>query len=132
MRDGEGLPSLIGPVGIGVFAAMMTVLTAVTVATVLLFIGLDWAPYMHTVCMTVAFAGVALGSILAGSRSGSHGWLVGLITGVGFILLCLFFSVLFGRAKEVIPSLTALRILAASITGAAGGILGVNFARMAG
>ena len=121
----NGLPLILGPVCIGLFVAIITLLVATIVTTLLLFIGCDWASYMHFVGMAIGFAGIALGGIFAGSRSGSRGWLVGLITGGCFVLLCFFLCLLAG-VKGIVPSLTAVRMAAACIIGALGGILGVN------
>lgn len=122
----EGIPAVIGPAGRGLFVALVTVLVATVVATILLFTGIDWARYLHSVGLSIAFAGITLGSIYAGTRAGAHGWLVGLLTGGGFAVLAYLLCLLVG-VKEMSHALAVLRILAACVTGALGGILGVNF-----
>lgn len=122
----EAMPSVIGPAGRGLFVALVTVLVATIVATILLFTGIDWARYLHSVGLSIAFTGITLGSIFAGARAGAHGWFVGLLTGGGFAVLAYLLCLSIG-VGEMSLVLAALRILAACATGALGGILGVNF-----
>ena len=124
--DREGRPLLLYPVSMGLFVAILTVLVAALVASILLFIGWNWAPHIHTVSMSIAYTAVVLGSVFAGSRAGSAGWLVGLLTGACFVLLCFLLSLWTGT-REMIPALSTLRVLAACGAGMVGGILGVNF-----
>lgn len=110
----------------GLCVAAVTLLVAAAIATIVLFLGWDWSPYLHTVGLSIAFTGVALGGIFAGARAGVRGWLVGGLTGALFVLICYVLCVLTG-VKEIIAALTLIRALAACLTGAVGGILGVNF-----
>ena len=123
----EDLPPILGPVGYGLLVSLVTVIAAALVATFLLFIGLDWARYLHFVGLSIAFASVALGGVLAGARAGSRGWLVGLLTSVCFVLVCFLLAVITG-AKGIIASLTFARLAIACALGALGGALGVGFA----
>lgn len=126
-REAGGRGPLLGPVFSGVVAAALTLVVASIVATILLFLGVDWARYLHTVALTVAFAGVALGAVFAGVRAGNRGWLVGLLTGGIFLLFLLAVTILAGW-RQISAALTLLRAAAVCLTGAVGGIIGVNFA----
>ena len=112
-------------VGLGMFVALLTAIVASLVAAILLSIGWDWAPYMHTVALAIVFAAVVLGGIFGGSRARSRGWLVGLSIGACFSLICYLLS-LFGGVRDLLPSLGLLRTLAACGTGAIAGMIGVN------
>ncbi|MGE5598931.1 MAG: TIGR04086 family membrane protein [Bacteroidota bacterium] len=128
-ETGERKP-LLGPVFYGLVAAILTVVVASVVATILLFLGVDWARHLQTVALTVAFAGVALGSVCAGVRAGNRGWLVGLLTG-GFFVLCALAVTILAGWREISAPVTLARTAAVCLTGVAGGILGVNFAARA-
>jgi len=121
----DNLPSVVGSVSFGLFIAMVTIVAAAAIATILLFAGLDWAPHMHTVGMSIAFAGIALGGIVTGSRAGSRGWLVGLVTGGCTAVVCLILYRLIG-AKGMVWSLVITRVGLACLVGLVGGALGVN------
>ncbi len=123
----EDLPLILGPVSYGLLVSLLTVLAAALVATLLLFIGVDWARHLHYVGLSIAFTSVALGGILAGVRAGSRGWLAGLLTSVFFVLVCFLIAVIAGT-KEIIASLTLARLAIACFLGAVGGALGVGFA----
>ena len=122
----EDLPPILGPVGYGLLVSLVAVLVAAIVATLLLFIGLDWAPYLHFVGLSIAFASVALGGILAGARAGSRGWLVGLLSSACFVLVCFLLALIAG-ANGIVASLTLARLAIACALGMIGGVLGVGF-----
>ena len=117
--------SIIGSVAIGLVYALLASLVGMFVAAFLLLIGLDWALYLHYIGLTLAFASIILGAAVAGSRAGAHGWAVGLITAGGFILICLCLSLLAG-IQGLVFSQGAAKVIAACLTGAVGGALGVN------
>lgn len=118
--------SILGPVGRGILVYLLTVMAAGMIATVLLFIGLDWASYMHTVGLSIAFAGILLGSVVAGAHTDSRGWLAGLLTGGIAVLATLVVSIAAG-AGEMTVALALLRLGLACLVGAIGGALGLSF-----
>lgn len=117
---------LLGPVGLGALAHLACVFVASLVATILLFLGLNWAAYLGSVCLTIVYAGIALGGIVAGARAGARGWLVGLLAGAFSVALSFFLCLLTGMGDLFSP-LTLGRWAAACLVGALGGAVGVNF-----
>lgn len=114
-----------GSVVRGCFAAAIFVI----LATVLFAFITTFAEIGETACQNVqagvGIIGVFLGGIVAGRRSSSRGWLVGLI--VGFLFALLYFI-----ASDA-PSAGGSRLfsvgrqmLTISAAGLLGGILGVN------
>ncbi len=111
------------------FGSMINIGILIICGTILTFLTeFGWAGAANwpeqTMFLLIIFAGVILGSIIAGWKSKQHGWIVGL--GVGVITtIFLFFLAIFSQIS-INYGVFLVKILICSFLGSFGGIIGVN------
>ncbi|NLG84511.1 MAG: hypothetical protein GX493_07915, partial [Firmicutes bacterium] len=73
MGEEKRAPRFLGSVGAGILACLAFLVVAGLVGTILLFLGLDWSAYLGPVSLSLVYAGIALGGIMAGVRAAAQG-----------------------------------------------------------
>lgn len=125
-HEGVNLP--IGPILYGCVIAVLAILVFTVLFSLMTQFG--WTgtvrPYSNNIFLIADYFAIILGSIMAGRKSATTGWLVGIGVGLLSSLSLLLFTAL--MRQPVLWGVFTVKTLISCFIGAFGGIIGVNLA----
>lgn len=108
-----------------VFLALIISLICIIIYAVVLSITPVSDDTMSIITQVITMISIVAASIYCSRRTGSRGWLYGLVIGIVFVLVVIPISMLWGQMPTFDKYFIA-KLLMASLVGLIGGIIGVN------
>jgi putative membrane protein (TIGR04086 family) len=117
----------IGPIVYGCFVTLFWLTCITILMTIVTEFG--WtgtiAPYQHNLFLALGYVALVAGSVIAGLKSDSHGWLIGLGVGLGTSIILLILDAISGGGV-VHWGIYLVKTLISAFICLFGGVIGVN------